>query len=1111
MCSFPGPTVSTDEEGGGGVTGTSGRSSSVAAFVFFDLVESTALLTQVGDAAYDELRRRCDRAWRRAIERAGGEEVKHLGDGMMAVFDSAVAAVDASAELHRTTSSLRSPGTPLHLRVGASLGEATRDGNDWFGTPVVEAARLCGASAPDQTLVSEAIRLLAAPHCDASFEPTEPLMLKGLGQPVIAHSIVWPHPEAPRLPNPLAVLDDRPFVGRDEQLAVVRRAWRDARGGRLRLVLIGGEPGIGKTHFSAAAAAEAASGGGAVLYGRCDDEIGVPYQPFAEALSLLAGQLAEDDVADLFEDPTGDLARILPSVRSTGVLTSTSGPELDPELARQRSFDAVTQLLSRASERVPLLVVLDDLHWATKPTMLLLRHLVRSDKSMSVLIVGTYRDTDLDSSRPLTVLLPQLRREAGVDALRMRGLTQQDVAALVGAMASHDLDERAAELAAALHTETGGNPLFISEVLHHLADIGVIHQRDGRWTSDVQSLDDLDLPEGVRDAITARLGLLSDTASQVLRVAAVAGPHADLSTLEALCPDVGDGLLDALDEAVAAGVLSDLAGARYMFTHAVIRHTVYSSLASARRVRLHRMIGEALEARGAPADVLAHHFAEGAWDGGADRAARYALEAARQALDHLAFEEAVLHLDRGLTALDTAPEPDHARRADLLIALGDAHARALETVPARETARRAAEAARLAGSPRQLGEAALVAADVWGIRVGSPDPELEALLEGALKGNPEESILRSRLLAGLANYRSAAIGRAHEALQLVDESIAIARREGDPSTLAFVLMVRCNVLQGLVEPEEILRIATDVIELLSEAPDHRRHIQALQYVWRANLELGIAAGDADEELSRATAATSANRLVYLTTRAAVELLGGHFDTAEAMFTEAMSLTDVDPNVANIGAGGLLQVYRERGQLADFLPLVVAAAEGNPQLLAYRCARASIEAELGNVASASDHLAALSAGGFASIPRDNTWLGCHALLAEAATGCGDAASARVLYGIMKPHAGRMVLVGNIAAILGAVDRYLGMTAATFSDPVAARGHYERALEIERSMPAPPLAARTELWLAKLLIDDEPSRARTLLESSRSTASALGMQKLRADTEALLGEASAGPRT
>jgi DNA-binding SARP family transcriptional activator len=415
------------------------------------------------------------------------------------------------------------------------------------------------------------------------------------------------------LPLPLATAT--PFVAREAELARLRELW--ARGDRVTVVLAG-EAGIGKTRL----AAELARGvRGLVLYGRCDEGLAVPYQPFVQALRPVAGTLFEPG------EPT----------------------QADPETERLALFEAVAALLEAATRDRRALLVLDDLHWAPSPTLMLLRHLVRSERDLRLMVVATYRDTE--PADALAQLLADLRRDGNVERLRIGGLDERAVAALL------DASGLAEGLAHRIATETGGNPLFIREVVAHLIESG----ESG-----------VEVPEELRQIIDQRVARLSEPAGRALSVAAVVGPMFSVQTVERVMSDE-PGVIDALDEAVGAGLLVDAGHGDYGFAHTLVRQTIYDGLGTARRMRLHRQVGEALEAGDAPPEALAYHFAEAARDGQARKAASYALAAGRSAARRAGYDEAAAHYERGLRALEAGGRPDEKLRRELLLALGRTH------------------------------------------------------------------------------------------------------------------------------------------------------------------------------------------------------------------------------------------------------------------------------------------------------------------------------------------------------------------------------------------------------------------------------------------------------
>ncbi len=451
-------------------------------------------------------------------------------------------------------------------------------------------------------------------------------------------------PEPLALPATLQRAADAPFVAREAELARLQRLWE---GGDRVTVVLAGDAGIGKTRL----AAELARGvRGAVLYGRCDEGLAVPYQPFVEALRVLARTLGPERIRTELGPLAPELARLLPELAELGEPSSA-----DPETERLALFEAVAALLEAATQERRALLVLDDLHWAPAPTLLLLRHLVRSERPLRLMAIATYRDTELRPGDALAQLLADLRRDESVERMPIGGLDERAVASLLDATAEKPQDAR---LAHRIATETGGNPLFIRELIAHLTESGG---------------SEIVVPEELRQIIDQRVARLSAPAQRALSVAAVVGPTFSVRTVERVMSDE-PGVIDALDEAASAGLLADAGHGDYGFAHTLVRQTIYQGLGGARRMRLHRQVGEALEASGdAPPEALAHHFAEAAKDGQARKAAAYALTAGRSAARRAGYDEAAAHYERGLRALEAAGRPDEKLRRELLLALGRTH------------------------------------------------------------------------------------------------------------------------------------------------------------------------------------------------------------------------------------------------------------------------------------------------------------------------------------------------------------------------------------------------------------------------------------------------------
>src|SRR5438876_5281930 len=380
--------------------------------LFTDLVGSTGLATRVGPGAAESLRRDHFAILRGAVEATGGREVKNVGDGLMVVFTSSSAAVGCAVEMQqRIERRNRKADEQFAVRIGISMGEADVEEGDYFGPPVVEAARLCSAAAGGQILCGDLVRATAREGHE--FRPQGLLDLKGLPEPFSAHEVEWQPAadSAHTLPLPPRLREVPPvgYVGRDVEREGLTFLFDQVREGARRVALISGEPGIGKTRLATQLAVHAHGDGATVLYGRCDEDLGVPYGPWVEALRHYVAAAPAEVLRAHAERHGGELARLLPEVR--GRVSDYPAPtQTDPETERYMLFAAVAGLLEEATREGPLILILDELHWADKPSLSLLRHLVTHGGEMRLLVIGAYRDSDLTRSHPLAELLADLHR-----------------------------------------------------------------------------------------------------------------------------------------------------------------------------------------------------------------------------------------------------------------------------------------------------------------------------------------------------------------------------------------------------------------------------------------------------------------------------------------------------------------------------------------------------------------------------------------------------------------------------------------------------------------------------------------------------------------------------
>ncbi|HVO24181.1 MAG TPA: protein kinase, partial [Candidatus Margulisiibacteriota bacterium] len=482
-------------------------------------------------------------------------------------------------------------------------------------------------------------------------------------------------------PRPRTGAVRSPFVAREKELAQLKERFEDAIAGRGFLMMVVGEPGIGKTRLSEELSVYARLRGAQVLLGQCYESEGAPpYIPFVEALRQYVNIRPADALREEMGDAASDLAKLVSEIR-TRVPNLPPAPHQEPEAERYRLLEAVTSFLVNASKTAPILLVLDDIHWADKPSLILLQHLARRLPASRMLVVGTYRDIELDRRHPLSEVLGQLRRERLYERILLRGLDIDGVQALLAARAqltAAGKTEVPRPLAAALQEQTEGNPFFIEETILHLVDIGAIYRQGDRWFADAAAIQQ-NIPEGVREVIGRRLSRLSDAANQALTFASVLGREFDFDVLQTLSEMDDSALLSAMEEALAAQLIGEhrgsggaAGGVAYRFTHALVQETLYGELSLARKQRVHLRAGGALEqARAGHLEPLVGQLAQHFYQGNdAAKAIDYARQAGRAAVRVYAWEEAVRYFE---TALELMEElgGNEAEQAQLMERLGD--------------------------------------------------------------------------------------------------------------------------------------------------------------------------------------------------------------------------------------------------------------------------------------------------------------------------------------------------------------------------------------------------------------------------------------------------------
>jgi class 3 adenylate cyclase len=1048
-----------------------------ATFVFTDLVDSTATASSLTREAADEVRVVHFELLRGAITAAGGVEVKNLGDGLMVMFTSATRALASAVAMQQAVERHnRRADVPVGMKVGIATGDATEEDGDYFGDPVVEAARLCAAATGGEILATELFANLVGRHGEQEMVPLGALELKGLA-PLPAVSVRWePETQADDgagvpLPAQLVGVGNESlfaFFGRAAELETIASAVKSATSDRrLRALFIGGEPGMGKTSLAAQAARAAHAAGATVLFGGCAEGLCPPHGPWMAALSHLITSSAPDSFDQLSAVHANVLRRLLPADASR--LPTGDDVAMDADSERFLRMEAVVALLSTTSEDTPVVVVLDDAQWADDASLAQLRHLVASPASLAVVVVVTYRSSDVVRRDPLGMLLADAHRDARSERIDLKGLSDADIVELITAAAGYELDDEGVALAHALHRETDGNAFFVTEMLRHLAESGEIAPGDDGRYSLVRGIDGLSLPESVRDVVGQRVARLGPDTERALAAAAVIGPEFDVGLLSAVTDVDEDALLDVLDQASAAALISESpSGDSYRFAHALVQHSIAQTISAARRQRLHRRIAETLEESGSASTAeLARHWIAATRPADAAKAREYAKQAGDEALAAVAPADAIRWYQQALELVDQEREPHERDRCLLLVGLGRAHLDNGSPLEGRAVVERAGD---IAGA---IDDDELIVTTALGLSLGQNMFDVGSEQSRAMARRAIESVgfgdhaVRARLMAILAEATDAREWRTRHAL--IADARAEARLSSDQDLEAeiaeatYAMWATPDLLaQRLAETER--------------AVEHPR-LSALgggMYALNQRAQAVLESGDRESfEDCVAQFEVLADRLGLPMLRSNVaslhcvlRIMDGDAAAAEVSAFESY---DYASSAGHPSSGEpllgiqLVHIRRLQGRLDEVVDAFAAAADGDAAagMPVFQITLAMLQADVGDVASAAARYAAITADGYDDLlPRDQLWLTATVHASAIATAVGDLDGVRALRAQLAPfeahHAtSGMTYDSTVATALARLDAALGDTAE-------AERHHVMGIEGLRRM-------RSQYWLAEALLD------------------------------------------
>jgi DNA-binding SARP family transcriptional activator len=889
------------------------------------------------------------------------------------------------------------------------------------------------------------------------------------------------------------------FIGRERESELLRQAMKAAAAeGHVRAVLIGGEPGIGKTLLAVTVANDAHSAGATVLYGRCDEDLGIPYQPWREALSHLFNHAS----------PTLDslVERHHPALSTLGLL----GPAMDvggtQDVEIYVLFRAVLDLLAAmASLDRGLVLVLDDLHWADLQTLQLLRTLVTGTHRMPVLVIVTFRDSEIVSGTPFASLLADLRRDARVERINLKGLDGQELLSLLETEAGHDLDESVLPLRDALLSETEGNPFFVGEMLRHLTETGALTYDDiGGWAPESELVSQ-DMPASLSEVISERVARLGTLAAGILPIAAVIGREFELDVLATATETEPGVVLDELEKATKASILIDLGAGRFSFTHALVDRALYAQLNPTRRAFAHAHVAEAI-ARvssnnpGRTAEI-AHHWMKATVPQDGAKALSYARQAADYALSRLAPDEARRWYTEALGLLDQQGVDEEHLRCELLVGLGDAMRQCGDPAH-RETLLLSARLATELDDTSLVVRAAIANTRGFFAEAGHVDTDRLAVLEEAKRRTQGGSgSQRARVLGLLA--AELAFSDQHERRRSVaDEALAAARETADVATLVAVLNHRIAAIQApdtlgevLANTAEALRLADGVHNpLLSSFAAGWRYVVAWQAVDRT---------EADRMWRIMEEAATA--LGQPTLRWLVAFMAAHRATVDGELAEAERLTEEalkfgmdtgQPDAFSVYGAQILRIARERDTAEDFIPILEGVVVSSPDDAAAQTLLARLYCDLGRFEEARGCVEPYVNTNF-SIHRNVFWMCTLSLIADTLGDINWVEPAPTLSVLIGRYAAQWDWIGPTSN--GPVARVAARLSVLVEDDATADALFRQAVSISEAMRSPLHLAHSHLdWGRALALRPGPHaklEARAHLEQAATLADAKDLRLLR----------------
>lgn len=822
------------------------------------------------------------------------------------------------------------------------------------------------------------------------------------------------------------------FVNREVELRTLREALGQALSGAGQVVFIAGEPGIGKTRLIEELARYAHTQQVAILWGRSYHDAGEPaYWPWVQILREHLRNSSPDEITADFGAEAADLARITPELRRW-FPELPEPPRLDPEQERFRLFDSVSTVLTRMAARQPLLLVLDDLHWADRSSLLLLEYVAGPLTVSRLLVVGAYRHIEVDRRHPLIRTLAELSRQGMTHRIDLQGLDEQAVGSFSALTAGRPAPDG---LSSVIHEQTNGNPFFVKEIVQLLLDEERFDQPAEVPTWRIA------IPRGIRETMALRRDRLSDNANQVLSIAAVVGRDFGLDVVSAVSARPTIEVLEGLEESLRAGLLTEVAGrpGTFHFVHAIGRQTLYDELSHARRVTMHHQIGEAIEQLHAAnldqfLPELALHFRGSAVLDGADKAVDYLRRAARQAFERVAYSEAAQFAAQALELTEQFHAHDLAARSRLLLQYGEALTAAGDSTNAQAACELAAQLFRDLGDARSLAQAAIGVFEAGYYSSYWYKPYVDILEEGLAGLSDNDADLKVRIASRLATALQDSPEELDQMQRAAEQAVRLATEHGLVSELPFALYARYLSRWNPTQHDAAVDQVSELIAVAAQASDTRMSLMG--HAWRTFLF--VEAGDfaaADLDIAAYGDLVVASRLrhfewAYRLRLAMRMLMYGPLAEAEQAMDEAQEIglrTWPEPARAN-HVQQLFYLRRLQGRSVELIDRVRELIDQYPDIPIWRCMLANLFLDDDRVDEAHAAVRHVLKDGVEAVPKDYFWLGNLALLAEACAridAAGDLASA--LFETLAPFERRFVSPGTNAVCLGPVSFYLGLLA------------------------------------------------------------------------------------